>query len=259
MPLLKKILFTAYILFQCMPQTNAQENHRYIFLLVGQSNMAGRGKPETIDTTSLAGIWMMNRAQEWVPAREPLHFDKPAQVGVGPGYAIAREIRRKDPKAEIYLIPAAVGGSRIDLWVPDAFDPVTKLYPYNNALIRAQEAKKIGKISAIFWHQGESDSHPDRCNSYEQKLTTLIERFRSDLQQPELLFIPAQLTFFTSQRNPSKVVVNQAIKQVAEAVPGCYLVRSTRLTHKGDTLHYDSPSARMLGIRFAKAYRKLAN
>ena len=259
MPLLKKILFTASILFQCMQQSKAQENHRYIFLLVGQSNMAGRGKPETIDTTKLAGIWMMNKVQEWVPAREPLHFDKPAMVGVGPGYAIAREIRRKDPKSEIYLIPAAVGGSRIDLWVPDAFDPVTNSYPYNNALTRAQAAKKMGNISAIFWHQGESDSHPDRCNSYEQKLTTLIERFRNDLQQPDLLFIPAQLSFFTTYRNPSKLVVNDAIKKVGSSLPGCKWVKSTGLTHKGDTLHYDSPSARTLGIRYAKAYRKLAH
>ncbi|MBI1692285.1 MAG: acetylxylan esterase [Bacteroidetes bacterium] len=233
--------------------------HTYIFLLAGQSNMAGRGKPEAVDSTAVPNIFMLNSALQWIPAREPLHFDKPAMVGVGPGFAFAREILRKDKQARIYLIPAAVGGSRIDLWNPGAFDSVTRSYPYDNALNRAKLAQSIGKITAILWHQGESDSNPDRCNSYEQKLTTLIERFRNDLQQPDLLFIPAQLSFFTTYRNPSKLVVNDAIKKVGSSLPGCKWVKSTGLTHKGDTLHYDSPSARTLGIRYAKAYRKLAN
>lgn len=234
------------------------KNHTYIFLLAGQSNMAGRGKPEAVDTTAVTNIFMLNSALQWKPAREPLHFDKPAMVGVGPGFAFAREIQRKDKQARIYLIPAAVGGSRIDLWNPGAFDSVTRSYPYDNALNRAKLAQSIGKITAILWHQGESDSYPDRCNSYEQKLTALIERFRKDLQQPDLLFIPAQLSFFTTYRNPSKWVVNDAIKKVGSNLPGCKWVHSTGLTHKGDTLHYDSPSARTLGIRYAKAYRKLA-
>ena len=166
--------------------------------------MAGRGKPEAVDSTAVPNIFMLNSALQWIPAREPLHFDKPAMVGVGPGFAFAREILRKDKQARIYLIPAAVGGSRIDLWNPGAFDSVTRSYPYDNAINRAKLAQSIGKITAILWHQGESDSNPDRCNSYEQKLTTLIERFRNDLQQPDLLFIPAQLSFFTTYRNTSK-------------------------------------------------------
>lgn len=91
----------------------ASSAHTYVFLLAGQSNMAGRGKPQLQDTTVVSNIYMLNAAMQWVPAREPLHFDKPAIVGVGPGFAFAREIMRKDQQAIIYLIPAAVGVQKL--------------------------------------------------------------------------------------------------------------------------------------------------
>ncbi|MBU3744547.1 MAG: sialate O-acetylesterase [Sediminibacterium sp.] len=237
----------------------AASAHTYVFLLAGQSNMAGRGKPQLQDTTAVSNIYMLNAAMQWVPAREPLHFDKPATVGVGPGFAFAREIMRKDQQAIIYLIPAAVGGSKIDLWLPGAYDSVTRSYPYDNALKRAKKGQAIAPISAILWHQGESDSRPDRCDAYQQKLTALIQQFRSDLQQPDLLFLPAQLTYFTAERTISKQKVNAAIAQVCKAVPYCSLVKSNKLTHLGDTLHYSTPSANLLGIRYAKTYRKAAH
>lgn len=237
-------------------QTNVSSAHTYVFLLAGQSNMAGRGKPQLQDTTSVNNIYMLNAAMQWVPAHEPMHFDKPAIVGVGPGFAFAREIKRKDKQAVIYLIPAAVGGSKIDLWLPGAYDSVTRSYPYDNALKRARWGQSVAPISAILWHQGESDSRPDRCDAYLQKLTALIQRFRNDLQQPDLIFLPAQLSYFTTNHDISKQKVNTAIAQVCKVIPNCSLVKSNNLTHLGDTLHYSSGSANLLGIRYAKAYRK---
>ena len=52
---------------------------------------------------------MLNRDNQWVPATEPMHFDKPAVVGVGPGLAFGKEIAGQDPNALTGLIPTAVG------------------------------------------------------------------------------------------------------------------------------------------------------
>ncbi|MCX6264816.1 MAG: hypothetical protein NTZ47_09775 [Bacteroidetes bacterium] len=41
--------------------------HTYIFLLAGQSNMAGRGKPEAVDSTAVPNIFMLNSALQWIP------------------------------------------------------------------------------------------------------------------------------------------------------------------------------------------------
>ena len=80
-----------------------------LFLLIGQSNMAGRGTVEELDRTPVAHVWMLNQQGQWVPAVEPMHFDKPKVAGVGPGRAFGAAIATATPSAEIGLIPAAVG------------------------------------------------------------------------------------------------------------------------------------------------------
>ena len=50
----------------------------HLFLLVGQSNMAGRGVVDAQDKTPDPRILMLNKAGEWASAVDPLHFDKPA-------------------------------------------------------------------------------------------------------------------------------------------------------------------------------------
>jgi hypothetical protein len=53
-----------------------------IFLLTGQSNMAGRGKPTAQDSIANPRVLALDRTMAWVPAVDPLHWDKPAIVGV---------------------------------------------------------------------------------------------------------------------------------------------------------------------------------
>jgi len=97
----------------------------HLFLLVGQSNMAGRGTVTEADKIPHARVLMLNKAGEWVPAVDPLHFDKPAAVGVGLGRSFADAVAAATPGATIGLIPCAVGGSPIDAWQPG----------YNNSLL----------------------------------------------------------------------------------------------------------------------------
>ncbi len=86
-----------------------------LFLLIGQSNMAGRGKVEAQDQVVNPRIFMLTKDLKWVPAKDPVHFDKPA-AGVGLGSEFAREILKADPNASIGLIPCAVGGTSLDQW-----------------------------------------------------------------------------------------------------------------------------------------------
>ena len=57
-------------------------------LLVGQSNMAVCGAVEAQDKTPHPRVLMLNKADTWGPAIDPLHFDKPA-AGVGLGKTFA--------------------------------------------------------------------------------------------------------------------------------------------------------------------------
>jgi hypothetical protein len=225
-----------------------------VYLLVGQSNMAGRGKVEGTDSTTRSNIWMLNKEENWVPAREPLAFDKPAVVGVGPGYAFAREIADADPSATICLVPSAVGGTRIDLWKPGAYDSVTKTHPYDDAIRRIKKALQSGELKGIIWHQGESDANITLSSSYENKLRELIQRFRTELNAPSVPFILGEIGDFKPGENKEIPVINSIIRAVAASTKNAALAESKGLTHKGDFTHFDAASAREFGKRYAAAF-----
>src|SRR4051794_15628276 len=89
-----------------------------LFLLIGQSNMAGRGVIGPEDRALLPGIWVQMKDLSWKPAVDPLHYDKPDIAGVGLGRSFARALTADRPGASIGLIPAAFGGSALDEWKP---------------------------------------------------------------------------------------------------------------------------------------------
>ena len=238
------------------PALPPKENF-HLFLLVGQSNMAGRGVVEAEDKTPHPRVLMLNQAGTWVPAADPMHFDKPA-AGVGPGKAFGQDIADAQPGIVVGLIPCAVGGSPIDTWKPGVYYPATKSHPWDDAMKRAAIALKAGTLKGILWHQGESDSLPGLAHAYEPKLHDLITRLRAELKAPEVPFIAGQMGKFPDAPwTPEKVTVDKAHQDLPNRVPHSAFATSEGLKHKGDKVHFDTASARELGKRYAAAYLKL--
>ena len=132
----------------------------HLFLLVGQSNMAGRGKVAEGDRKPHPRVLMLSREKKWVPAVDPMHFDKPRMVGVGLGRTFGIAVAEGDPGIHVGLIPCAVGGSPIRSWEPGGYHGQTKSHPWDDSLARARAALRDGTLKGILWHQGESDSNP---------------------------------------------------------------------------------------------------
>ena len=122
----------------------ADRENFHLFLLVGQSNMAGRGEVTDADRVPDPNILMLNKANEWVPAVDPLHFDKPKIAGVGLGRSFAREIAKANPGITIGLIPCAVGGSPITCWEVGGIHKSTKTHPYDDMLVRLKSSAQVG-------------------------------------------------------------------------------------------------------------------
>ena len=219
--------------------------------------MAGRGTVEAEDRVPNARVLMLDRNREWVPAVDPVHFDKPI-AGVGPGRAFGLAVAQADQSARIGLIPAGVGGSPILSWEPGALDVATGTHPYDDAIARARFAMQSGTLKAILWHQGESDSREPQASAYAGRLRALIERFRTDLGDPDLPFLIGQLGHF--ERAPwgaAKTRVDSVHRALASQMHNVAYVSSEGLKDRGDTTHFDSPSARELGRRYATAYLAL--
>ena len=70
-----------------------------LYLLIGQSNMAGRGVLTDSNRVSADGVFKLDAAGEWQPAEEPIHFDKPTVAGAGLAASFARAMadRRTAP------------------------------------------------------------------------------------------------------------------------------------------------------------------
>ena len=239
------------------PALPAKENF-HLFLLVGQSNMAGRGVVTPADQVPHSRVLMLDKSGAWVPAVDPMHFDKPTVVGVGLGRSFATIIAEANPGVTIGLIPCAVGGSPIDTWKPGVFYDATKSHPWDDAMRRAKLGLPSGMLKGILWHQGESDSNEKLAPAYEAKLHDLITRMRAELSAPAVPFIVGQLGQFAD--NPwdeFRKQVDRAHRDLPRKVTRTAFVASDGLKHKGDKVHFDSDSYREFGRRYAAGYLKL--
>ena len=229
----------------------------HLFLLVGQSNMAGRGVVEAQDLEVNPRVLMLSKEGQWVPAVDPMHFDKPA-AGVGLGKTFGQIIAKTNPGVTIGLIPCAVGGSPIDTWKPGVYYPATKSHPWDDMVKRVELALPAGTLKGILWHQGESDSQPGLAETYSAKLQDLVKRLRELVKSPEVPFIAGQMGMFDGVPwSPEKVLVDQAQRDLPKQMPHTAFVTAEGLKHKGDKVHFDAAAYRELGKRYAAAFLQM--
>lgn len=228
----------------------------HLFLLAGQSNMAGRGMVAELaepDRAADPRVLALGRDGEWRVATDPIHWDKSA-AGVGVGKFFGRLVADASPGVVVGLIPSACGGSPISVWEPGIYFDQTKSTPWDDAIARARRAMKDGTLKGILWHQGEGDSNPKNAPLYAGRLEELITRFRTELNAPELPFIIGQLGIFPERPwSVRRAEVDQAQREVAAKMSHVYFVTAEELTSK-DNLHFDTASLKILAGRYAEAY-----
>ncbi|XP_077225294.1 putative carbohydrate esterase At4g34215 [Tasmannia lanceolata] len=229
-----------------------------MFILSGQSNMAGRGgvtrdkkwdgilPPECRPHPS---ILRFSAALQWEEASEPLHADIDAAktCGVGPGMAFANAVRREaEPSLVVVgLVPCAVGGTAIKEW-----EKGSRLY--ENMVMRAKESLKEegGKMRAVLWYQGESDTlSQHHADSYKSNMEKLIQNLRSDLQLPSLPIIQVAIA---SGDGRYMEKVREAQKSIN--LPNVVCVDAKGLPLKEDHLHLTTEAQVQLGNLLADAY-----
>ncbi|MCU7550651.1 sialate O-acetylesterase [Chitinophagaceae bacterium LB-8] len=143
-----KSIFSICLLFASlltMAQKERIDSNFHLYLLIGQSNMAGRGPLDSESKKVHPQILMLDSQNHWVPATDPVHFDKPKSVGVGPAISFAKEMLGKRKNIRIGLIPCALGGSPIKVWEPNAVY-LNVFHPYEDVIKRARIAMKQGVL-----------------------------------------------------------------------------------------------------------------
>ncbi|CAI9104590.1 OLC1v1003294C1 [Oldenlandia corymbosa var. corymbosa] len=237
---------------------------KQIFILSGQSNMAGRGgvirlhnklkqwdgvvPPECAPDP--CRIFRFTSHLNWEVAREPLHHDIDTKktCGVGPGMSFANAVKER-VAGILGLVPCAVGGTAIKEWERGA-------HLYDNMIKRARAAVHHdggGEIKAVLWYQGESDTSSQHdADCYKAKMEELIHNVRFDLNLPNLPIIQVAIA---SGDGKYMEKIREAQKSIEMENVVC--VDAIGLELKEDNLHLTTEAQVKLGQMLAEAY--LAN
>lgn len=255
MKLYKIFTFACLILlYQCKSTRGLQvenENQKMdLYLLIGQSNMAGRAPLELEDRDTLVNVFLFNENSKipWERAANP--FNKYSTIRkhmrmqkLGLGYGFAKRMNKMMPKQKIGLIVNAKGGTSIEEWKPG--DSL-----YREAVERAKQAMSYGVLKGIVWHQGETNAA--RYDTYMPEIVNLIAAFRKDLNHANLPFVAGQL----SADKPERIPFNNMILDLPKTVKNTRVV-TTENTSTIDNTHFDNKSQKLLGERYATEMLKL--
>lgn len=227
----------------------------YVFIMAGQSNMAGRGKVEPIDTIPDPRILSINKNGSLIIAKEPLHFYEPSMTGLDCGLSFGKELLKHVPyNISILIIPTAVGGSSISQWINnESFRNVTLLSNFKD---KVEIGKKYGKIKGVLWHQGENDATAKETIAiYDEQLRKLFTLFRNETDNQTLPIFLGKLGTY-SKTNESWQEINSKIEDFIKTDSNVYLIKTSDLKHKGDNVHFNSEGQREIGKRFAEKFNE---
>lgn len=228
----------------------------WVFLMAGQSNMAGRGTIEAQDLITNDRILTINQYNSWIIAKEPLHFYESG--GLDCGMSFAREMLKHVPDSiTIAMIPCAVGGSSVFKWLNDEEHRGVKLL--SNFEQKVELSKSKGVIKGILWHQGESNAKTNDIPNYKNALLELFNKFRTSIENNDLPIILGEIGRFAEPEEKAGYFeqINQIIRAVAAENNNLYHVSSEGLEHKGDHLHFNSEAQRELGRRYAAVMEEI--
>jgi len=223
------------------------------FLLIGQSNMAGRGffdEAIEVDSSRISVL----RNGRWMPMYRPVNNDR-SFSGVNLAEKFA-ELYAKKYNVMVGLIPCADGGTRLDQWEPGSL-------LFDHAVFQAKLAQRSSTIAGVLWHQGESDCDPMLYPTYQPRFEAIMNAFRKELDLYDVPFILGKLGDFLAECDHPRIKhlenyhhVNDALEKIAASNPMTALVSAEGLTANADQLHFNAKSLYEFGIRYFEQFEK---
>ena len=223
------------------------------FLLIGQSNMAGRGflsEGREIDTSRIYTL----RNGRWLKMFRPINPDR-SSAGVSLAESFAEQYAKKHD-VDVGLICCADGGTKLSQWMPgEAL--------FDHAVFQAKLAQRTSEIVGVLWHQGESDCAADLFPAYRERFESIMHHLRNALDLQDVPFVLGGLgdflkdcTFFENLEN--YIHINRALRSIAQNNAMTGFVSAEGLTANPDRLHFSAESLYELGLRYWKEFESLA-
>ena len=223
------------------------------FLLIGQSNMAGRGFLEEACPIETERIYTLINGR-WQRMFRPINPDRSFScVNLAESFA---EQCAKEYGTDIGLICCADGGTQIDQWKPGEL-------LYDNAVFHARLAQRTSVLSGVLWHQGESDCATLCRDTYKERLEQMMKQLRADLKQPDLPLLLGGLGDYLPNYPKADwqlnryTVINDILKDMAEEWENTGYVSAEGLLPNSDQLHFNAKALHEFGLRYFAEYKKI--
>lgn len=221
-------------------------------LLIGQSNMCGRGIIGSVPSIDPRDVMFMARCGRWRPMTEPIFVDRPifvqSETSLRSGISLAASFA--ESYADTYgrkvgLIPCAFGGTTISEWQPGE-----TLFDY--AVMYTKLIMRHSVLRGILWHQGESDAgSPETVACYEEKFFTMLDALKEELALDDSVpFILGEITELCPDRWGQAREFNLLQHQIAGKRDFFGIAGAEGLGLGPDGTHFSAQSYREFGRRY---------
>lgn len=225
------------------------------FLLIGQSNMAGRGDITEAIPVNTDHIKILRNGR-WQRMFRPVNPDR-SFSGVSLAESFAEAYANKHG-VDVGLIPCADGGTSLAQWKPGSL-------LFDHAVYQAKLACRTSTIAGILWHQGEADCKDGLHQTYAQRFTVIANALREELNLWDVPLLVGGLGDYLADFANTLGVhtcanyhfVNRQLQSLPATLPRCGFVSAEGLTPKADNLHFNAKSLHTFGLRYFEVFETL--
>ena len=227
------------------------------FLLIGQSNAAGRGIASEIGPLKTnGGKLKVLRNGRWQTMYRPVNCDRYFS-GVCLAESFALAYSNDHPEVEVGIIPAADGGTSLEQWKEGGL-------LFENAVNCAKLAMRTSNLVGILWHQGEADCAEELYPLYKEKFNAIKTALRNEIGLPDIPFVVGGLGDFLEYCTHSDNLknyhyVNDALIASTLEDEHSAFAPATGLGANSDNLHFNAKSLYEFGIRYYDAFKQIMN
>ena len=242
-----------------------------VWILAGQSNMAGAGWPTDEDRAFAGddGIRALYLSNEWRVAHHPLHDYShayygvyiylgvdpeavPPLNGVGPGLSFAQNMKRYTGVPQ-GLLCCAFGGSTMSQWSPGLKEQGSDRSLYAAMARRFEE--NGSHVRGLFWYQGCSDAQEAVHEAFTENMCAFVRACRRDFGE-DLPVVQAQIGRALYSPDEQTAAwwnsIREQQRRMHDHIPRLYTVASI-IRELDDWVHMDSDGQRAIGRDAAEA------
>lgn len=221
------------------------------FLMIGQSNMAGRGFPADVEPLPKNDNIYVQRNGRWWPKYVPVNPDR-VTAGVSLIETFVEDYSLDHPDVQIGIIPCADGGTAIEAWEEGSV-------LFDNAVNHSMLALRTSTIAGVLWHQGESNVR--NSEGYAEKFMKMKDAFVKKLGLQDVPFIAGGLGDFLVNYKEGAFSeyyrINEIYETLAKEDPMLGFVSAKGLSSNPDNLHFSAQALREFGHRYYEVFKTL--